>query len=63
MVNSHFFRKIINEWKKKRIGDIHFQDEVCKKIIAWIDKQSEIRRFGGTSAKNSEESFQTNCND
>jgi hypothetical protein len=46
--NSHqLARKLIDLiqaitlWRKRRMGDINKQEEVCKITIDWIEKQAE----------------------
>jgi hypothetical protein len=43
-------KRAIKYWKRKRIGDIHLQEEICKEVIAWLDRQLEIRSI--TNYKN-----------
>jgi hypothetical protein len=38
-------RQKIITWKKEKLGDVNSQEEICKSVLAWLDKQQDMRQL------------------
>jgi hypothetical protein len=51
-------KKVIKEWRKERIGDVHIQEEVC--MDRPTNRNKENNQFGGIYLKNTERTLPAN---